>query len=266
MSNRPIIDWEEWLASPPGQYMLRWESQQYDRTVTDIFGYHAVQLGLPHIDTLRENRMPFSALALDGRAGPHGPRETHPDARQLLCRFDELPFDTQSIDLVTLPHILEFSEDPHEVLREVSRVLMPEGRVVVTCFNPMSLWGARQGLNRLGATPFLPSDAQTIGFVRIKDWLKLLGFEIIRGRFGCYCPPYRTDRWLQRAAFMEKAGDRWWPIFGSVYMISAVKRVKNIRLVGPAWKTAKPTLAPVAAPVATPTGTHGKHHKTTPDA
>lgn len=265
MSNRPIIDWEEWLASPPGQYMLRWEAQQYDRTVADVFGYHAVQLGLPHIDTLRENRMPFSALALDGRAGPHGPSATHPDARQLLCRFDELPFDTQSIDLVTLPHILEFSEDPHEVLREVSRVLMPEGRVVVTCFNPMSLWGARQGLNRLGATPFLPSDAQTVGFVRIKDWLKLLGFEIIRGRFGCYCPPYRTDRWLQRAAFMEKAGDRWWPIFGSVYMISAVKRVKNIRLVGPAWKTAKPTLTPVSAPVATPTGTHGKTHKIKPD-
>ncbi|HBO79486.1 MAG TPA: SAM-dependent methyltransferase, partial [Cupriavidus sp.] len=98
MSNRPIIDWEEWLASPPGQYVLEWEGQQYDQTVADIFGYHAVQFGLPAIDTLRENRMPFSALALDGRAGPHGPRETHPDARQLLCRFDELPFDTQSID------------------------------------------------------------------------------------------------------------------------------------------------------------------------
>ncbi|MCY1233920.1 hypothetical protein D9M72_464830 [compost metagenome] len=112
-------------------------------------------------------------------------------------------------------------------------------------------------MNRLGATPFLPTDAQQIGFVRIKDWLKLLGFDIIRGRFGCYCPPYRTDRWLQRAAFMEKAGDRWWPIFGAVYMISAIKRVRNIRLVGPAWKS-KPALAPVSSPVATPTGTHGK--------
>jgi hypothetical protein len=57
---------------------------------------------------------------------------------------------------------------------------------------------------------------------------------------------------------MEKAGDRWWPIFGAVYMISAVKRVKNIRLVGPAWKSPKSALAPVSAPVATPTGTHGK--------
>src|SRR5262249_12759595 len=145
--------------------------------------------------------------------------------------------------------------------REVSRVLMPEGRVVVTCFNPVSLWGARQGLNRLGASPFLPSDAQTIGFVRIKDWLKLLGFDIIRGRFGCYCPPYRTERWLQRAAFCKKGGGGWWPIFGAVYMTSAVKRVRNIRLVGPAWKTAKPALTPVSSPVATPTGTHGK----TPD-
>ncbi|KDP88835.1 SAM-dependent methyltransferase [Cupriavidus sp. SK-3] len=237
--------------------MLQWEQGQYDRTVVDIFGYHAVQLGLPHIDTLRENRMPFSALALAPGSGPHGPR-AQADARQLLCRFDELPFETQSIDLITLPHILEFSEDPHEVLREVSRVLMPEGRVVVTCFNPMSLWGARQGLKRLGADPFLPNDSQSIGFVRIKDWLKLLGFDIIRGRFGCYCPPYHTERWLQRTAFMEKAGDRWWPIFGSVYMISAVKRVRNIRLVGPAWKSPKTALSPVAAPVASPTGTHGK--------
>ncbi len=261
MSKRPIIDWENWLASPPGQYMLRWEEGQYDRTVADIFGYHAIQLGMPVLDTLRENRMPFGGLALDARSGPHGPRAAETGSApgpQLLCRFDELPFDTQSIDLVTLPHVLEFSEDPHEVLREVARVLMPEGRVVVSCFNPMSLWGARQGLNRLGADPFLPTDAQSIGFVRIKDWLKLLGFDIIRGRFGCYCPPYRTDRWLQRAAFMEKAGDRWWPIFGAVYMLSAVKRVRNIRLVGPAWKTPKAALAPVAAPVATPNGTHGK--------
>ncbi|KAF7957151.1 hypothetical protein AWV80_37590 [Cupriavidus sp. UYMU48A] len=42
MADRPIVSWEDWLASPPGQYMLRWEAQQYDRTVTDIFGYHAV--------------------------------------------------------------------------------------------------------------------------------------------------------------------------------------------------------------------------------
>jgi SAM-dependent methyltransferase len=256
MSKREIIGWEDWLASPPGQYMLRWEESQYDRTVADIFGYHAVQFGLPVMDTLRENRMPFSALALDPATGPHGPRPGQ-DASHVLCRFDELPFDTQSLDLITLPHVLEFSDDPHSVLREVSRVLMPEGRVVVSCFNPVSLWGARQGLNRLGAHPFLPADAQSIGFVRIKDWLKLLGFDIIRGRFGCYCPPYRTDRWLQRAAFLEKAGDRWWPIFGAVYMISAVKRVPNIRLVGPSWKS-KPALAPVASPVAAPTGTHGK--------
>ncbi len=247
MADRPIVSWEDWLASPPGQYMLRWEAQQYDRTVTDIFGYHAVQMGLPAIDTLRENRMPFSALALDPASGPHGPRAAHPDARQLLCRFDELPFDTQSIDLATLPHVLEFAEDPHEVLREVSRVLVPEARGN-DLLQPDEPVGARQGLNRVGATPFLPTDAQSIGFVRIKDWLKLLGFDIIRGRFGCYCPPYRTDRWLQRAAFMEKAGDRWWPIFGAVYMISAVKRVRNIRLVGPAWKPAKAALTPVAAP------------------
>jgi SAM-dependent methyltransferase len=189
-----------------------------------------VQLGLPHTrcarTACRSRRWRWTA------ARPARARETHPDARQLLCRFDELPFDTQSIDLVTLPHVLEFSEDPHEVLREVSRVLMPEGRVVVTCFNPMSLWGARQGLNRAGATPFLPAtprrsascDQGLAQAARVRDHPRPLRLLL----------PALSHRALAAArAFMEKAGDRWWPIFGSVYMISAVKRVKNIRLVGP---------------------------------
>ena len=58
--------------------------------------------------------------------------------------YEELPFATHSIDLVVMPHILEFAEDPHQVLREVERVLVPEGHVVITGFNPASLWGLRQ--------------------------------------------------------------------------------------------------------------------------
>ncbi len=175
----------------------------------------------------------------------------------MICRYDELPFASQSIDLAALPHVLEFTDDPHEVLREVARVLMPEGRLVITGFNPLSLWGMRQGMRRLGTESFLPAQSQMIAFTRLKDWLKLLGFDIVRGRFGCYCPPNRTDKWLQRMAFMEKAGDRWWPIFGAVYMLQAVKRVRGMRLVGPAWKTRKsPALVPAGTPVATPSGSH----------
>jgi SAM-dependent methyltransferase len=245
--------------------MLRWEQAQFDRTVVDIFGYHALQLGMPGIDALRENRIPFASQLLDESTSPNGSAISHEHdivggTRQTVhCRFDELPFASQSIDLVAMPHVLEFSHDAHEVLREVSRILMPEGQVVLTGFNPYSLWGLRQGMRRVGARPFMPRDGQFIGFQRLKDWLKLLGFEIIRGRFGCYAPPNRTDRWLQRTAFMDKAGDRWWPIFGAIYSLTAVKRVRAIRMVGTSFTNPAPgALSPVAAQVA-PRGSHRTH-------
>ena len=135
-----------------------------------------------------------------------------------------------------MPHILEFTEDPHQVLREVERVLVPEGHVVITGFNPVSLWGVRQYLTRLGAAPYLPREGRFLTLPRIKDWLKLLSFDVERGRFGCYAPSVRQERWLARWQFMEKAGDRWWPFLGAIYMLTAVKRVRGMRLIGAVWK------------------------------
>ena len=250
------LTFSEFLASPPGRYVLQWEQAYLDRTVADIFGYHAVQLGVPEIDTLSENRMPLrlgvsdrlideSAVA-QSSSGPMGERRV-----AVITRFEELPFATQSIDLVVMPHILEFAQEPHQVLREVDRVLVPEGQVIITGFNPASLWGLRQALVRAGAGPYLPRDGQFISLPRIKDWLKLLSFETNRGRFGCYAPWAGSDRWLSRWSFLEKAGDRWWPVFGSVYLLSAVKRVRGMRVIGPAWKRKEErrvALAPAATP------------------
>jgi len=66
--------------------------------------------------------------------------------------------------------------------------------------------------------------------------LRLLGFDIEVSRFGCYRPPLSTERWLDRTEWLESAGARWWPVFGSVYFVVAVKRVRGMRLIGPAWK------------------------------
>jgi SAM-dependent methyltransferase len=233
------------LASPPGRYVLQWEQAHLDRAVADIFGYHAVQLGVPEIDTLSENRMPLRLCVSDRLVDPPALREPLQGngsgdsvGRQVavITRFEELPFAAQSIDLVVMPHILEFAQEPHQVLREVDRVLVPEGHVIITGFNPASLWGLRQALARAGARPYLPRDGQFISLPRIKDWLKLLSFETNRGRFCCYAPWAGSERWLSRWAFMERAGDRWWPVFGSVYLLSAIKRVRGMRLIGPAWK------------------------------
>jgi SAM-dependent methyltransferase len=161
----------------------------------------------------------------------------------MIERPEELPFETGSLDLVVLPHLFEFADDPHQILREVDRVLRAEGRLVISGFNPVSLWGMRQGLARGILPDYLPRPCRMLSVPRLRDWFKLLSFELDRGRFGCYAPPCRSDQWLARSAFLEKAGDRWWPICGAVYFLAAVKRVQGMRMIGPAWKrTSKATV------------------------
>lgn len=227
----PWISWEEWLQSPPGRYVLNWEQQCFDQIVADVFGFHAVQIGLPQINSLSENRMPLQALLIHSN-----------DNRSDTARFNwhlieasstELPFASESLDLIVLPHVLEFAPDPHQILREVDRVLRPEGRLIISGFNPASLWGARQYLSRLIGTPYLPRDGQFISLIRIKDWLELLNFSIDRGHFGCYKLPLQGEGLMGKMNFLEKMGNRWWPIFGAVFLVSAIKRQQGVRLIGP---------------------------------
>lgn len=216
-----------WFETPRGRYVLAWEQAQYDNAVDDVFGFHAVQVGLPSVDFLRESRVPLRIHAGQERGCT------------LTCAATQLPLASHSMDLVVLPHVLELSEHPHQILREAERVLRPEGQIVISGFNPLSLWGMKR---LLGAT-FGRSDSvefpwrgRFIGLLRLKDWLALLGFELNGGRFGCYVPPFAQSRWLDRFAFMEKAGDRWWPIAGATYVVRAVKRSLGMRLVTPVWR------------------------------
>ena len=123
-----------------------------------------------------------------------------------------------------LPHALEFASNPHQILREVQRVLVPEGHLIVAGFNPWSLWGVRRAL-KSGREAHYPWCGRFINLPRLKDWLALLGFEVAGGRMSCYAPPFSREQWLGRFRFMEAAGDRWWPIGGGVYFVDAVKRV-----------------------------------------
>jgi SAM-dependent methyltransferase len=259
-----IIELGAWLHTAPGTYLLAWEQDRLDRAVTDAFGFHALQLGLPELEGLRANRMPHRWVASDSLQVPDAlvlPPPADPlfttlppqEPIALHCEFDALPFPNSSIDLVVLPHALELARDPHHTLREVERVLVPEGRVVIAGFNPASLWGLRQraGVLRrsLGQTPeqslYLPRAGEFIGYWRLRDWLRLLGFEVEAGRFGCWRPPVQTEKWLERFAWMDRLGDRWWPVLGAVYFVVAVKRVRGMRLVGLArTERRKPHAAP----------------------
>ena len=146
-----------------------------------------------------------------------------------LAQRDGL-IQTNPADLVVMPHSLEVSEDPHALLREIYRILIPGGRIILTGFNLMSLWGLRFKMQRFGAKTFLPG-RQFMSVFQIRDWLHLLSFHVDRGAFGCYgltfsSPQSKEDSWI------EKAGDRWWPQCGAIFAISATKEVAGCKLVG----------------------------------
>ncbi|MDH4478904.1 MAG: methyltransferase domain-containing protein [Rhodoferax sp.] len=248
-----IIGLQDWLQTPPGRYLLDWERTQVDRAVADIFGYHAVQLGLPELGGLQHNRMPHRWLATQQlplsppNAEPRSNSlETEHVALALVTDFEALPFPAASLDLVLLPHTLEFS-DAHATLREVERVLVPEGRVVICGFSPTSFWALRRarqqlwrllGLRRFVGPDYLPLQDSFLGVWRLRDWLRLLGFEVELVRYGCYAPAVSSLPWLQRFAWLDRLGARWWPVFGAAYLLVAVKKVRGTRLLGAAWKAA----------------------------
>jgi SAM-dependent methyltransferase len=272
-----IIEIDQWLLTPPGRYLIDWEQAQLDRLVGNVFGYHAAQLGWPAVQALRCNRIAHRWLLSDGalttdlgqRAPP--PRDgaaiwpPSPLPLSVLCDYEALPFPSSSLDLVVLPHTLELAGDAHQTLREVERVLVPEGRLIVLGFNPASLWGAyKTGADlagRLGWGPGPVTGAtELIGWRRLRDWLRLLGLEFESGRFGCYRPPFAAERWLERCHWFDRAGARWWPVLGSAYVLVAVKRVRAMRLVGPAWhRKARPAHAP--ATVTQRQGDRGPGHR-----
>ncbi|ODU58578.1 MAG: methyltransferase type 11 [Comamonadaceae bacterium SCN 68-20] len=231
-----IIGLHHWFESAPGRYLLEWEQARLDDAVADVFGYHALQLGMPWLQGLRANRMPHRWLALGMEY------QTQPVQQPALWADPvALPFPANSLDLVLLPHALEHSPDPHAALREVARVLVPEGRVVVCGINPASLWGLRQRrarlCQRLGwGQLYLPDAGEFIGYWRLRDWLRLLDFEVESASFGCWRPAVRSSQWLERFRWFDAWGRRWWPILGAAYFVVAVKRVHGMRLLEPAWR------------------------------
>jgi SAM-dependent methyltransferase len=219
-----------WFAGPVGETLLGMEREQLDGLLPDLFGYHIVQLGEVGPDDLlsasRISHRVVMNIELGAEAAPRRP----------VCTAGALPLASQSVDVVVLPHVLEFEADPHLVLRETERVLIGEGHIVILGFNPWSLWGlVRLGLSWNDQPPW---NGVFLGTDRIKDWLQLLGFDIVDIRHVYFRPPLGV-LWLnRRLKFLETVGAFLWPFFGGAYVVVGKKRLVALTLVGPpqAWR------------------------------
>jgi hypothetical protein len=235
MNSEQLFDEQvRWLNSTAGKYLQNKEQALFDQAIVDIFGFNALQMGFSQLDLLRNSRIPNRFLATDtcSLATNH----------QICCSDDFLPFAEQSLDLLLLPHRLEFSPRPHQTLREAERVLIHEGYLIISGFNPLSSWGLVRRLSRSHAYPW---NGDFIGLARLKDWLILLGFEIVSLHTSCATPPFEKQLWHKHFSFMDKLVAS---IFGGVYFIVAKKRVAGMTPLKPMWNGASLKAGLVARP------------------
>ncbi len=231
---------DRWFHTDLGRLVLERERQQLAEVVGGLFGYYLIEVSLlcERPDYLQEcpirRRFRISPCVAPGN--------------HLLASPERLPVAGDYIDAVILLHTLDFAGDPRQVLREVERVLIPEGKVVITGFNPWSLWGLWRAMP--GAGRKLPWKGHFLSFSQVEDWLSLLGFDVERVHTLLFRPPWKRAFLMRRAMVMEHLGERFWPWLAGVYVIVATKRVSTLTPVRPRWRLQRKLRRAPVEPVA----------------
>ncbi len=231
---------DRWFHTDLGALVLAQEQARLAAIASRLFGYYLLEVSFlcGREDYLAEcpirRRFRVSACA-DAGGG-------------VVARPERLPVATDYIDAVILPHTLDFAQDPRQVLREVERVLIPEGKVVITGFNPWSLWGLWRAMP--GAARRLPWRGHFLSFSQVEDWLSLLGFDVAQAHTLLFRPPWKRAFLMRRVQVMERWGARYWPWLAGVYVIVAVKRVSTLTPIRPRWRLQRKLRQSVVEPVA----------------
>lgn len=236
---RARADLRHWYGAPLGRSLAAGERELLDDILGNLFGYHLLQVGAPQgADLTSASRISHRMVLTDGADG------LPPLARSEGCVGlpEALPMAADSLDLLLLPHTLGFADQPHQVLREAERVLIPEGHVVILGFNPWSLWGVYRLV--LGWRRRAPWCSRFLSPWRVKDWLSLLGFDTVLLRHIHHRPPLHHPGLLRRLRFLERWGGRWWPVLGGGYLLVAKKRVATLTPIRPRWRPRRALVAP----------------------
>lgn len=213
-----------WYASPVGERLLDGLQARLEDLLSCTFGYHALLVGdiAPQRELLGASRINHR-IYMDADRGAG-----------LLGRAEELPIQSDSLDLVLLVHRLEFSAEPHQVLREVERTLIPEGHVVIVGFNPLGCYGLWK--LALGWRGRMPWRGRFYTRGRLKDWLALLGFELLECEYLGFRPPVGRTRLLDRLEFVERLGGYAAPYLGGIYVLLAQKHLTTFTPIRPRWR------------------------------
>jgi SAM-dependent methyltransferase len=207
----------DWLATPLGRTVLELEGLLLADVLADVFGFEMIQIG----------RWGEAAqLSESARTQHHW--WVAPDARgkgAIRAHYDALPVASGSVEAVLLPHTLEIAPNPHDLLREVERVLRGEGQLVICGFNPLGPWGLR---HLLGRRRFPPPVDRLLAEGRIRDWLRLLGFEVVEARRYLFAPPWARRVPDDGSSWLERRGPELLPPLAGAYVLKSRKRVRTM--------------------------------------
>ena len=228
---------QQWLSGPSGALVAEAEASVFDGIVPDLFGYHLLQIGgLGAFDPAANSRI-HHRMRLDVQGAA-----TDVEGSRLQASADALPFAADSIDVVLLPHVLEFEPRPHDALREAFRVLAPEGHLLVSVFNPTSLLGLWRLMRRHRRRP--PWNGQFLTLPRVKDWLALLGFDVVAAHGRCFvAPPFRNAALLRHVPRADGRMARLLPLLAGSNVLLARKRVFTLTPIRQRWAPRKRLVA-----------------------
>ena len=228
---------EDWYQSETGDYLRNELESRLSPILATSFGYYSLQLGCTSL---------AGQLQKACRVKHQFTLDAVPEAAQIQASPAMLPIASDSVDLVILMHHLSNSSEPHAVLREVFRILIPEGKLVIVDFNPVSLWGLRHGLQSW--LEHVPFKGHFYTAKRIDDWMQLLGFDQHQHYRVGYQPPIQKPGLLRHLSWLEKGMRRWLPLFGTLNLMVYSKSISPMTPVRHRWVTRKLLPAKIARP------------------
>ncbi len=232
---RTLQHWDQWLSRFLGARVLEAEQKVLARVYAEHYGKHTILMGVPHQHILIKSKNLTQPIML-------GPLiNQHKEVQIIESDFYNLPIIPGSVDLVILPHTLDFIDNPHRLLLEACRIVKPEGDIIILGFNPWSFWGLKKYLSKNKACPW---NGNFLSPLKIIEWLKLADFEIIKQEMLFFRPPVSQVKIFNRLKFLEWLGHKCFTPFGGIYTLTAKAKVIPLMPIKLNWKQ---KLAPLSA-------------------
>lgn len=229
-----------WFDTELGQELLQAERDTVERVIGALFGMHLVQFSVDSRITLFESSPVTHCFSVIPKLG------LGVGDNCIVAENTEIPLAHESVDVVLLHHALDFTDSPHQVLREASRILRPGGHVVIVGFNPVSSWGLYRLTKRKSDMP--PWSGRFLSHKRLSDWLKLLELTELRQLSGYYRAPFTKAKWRSRFRLVESVARRLPGHTGAFSVMLARKDIAGMTPLRSGWGLRRLITLPVAEP------------------